>query len=90
VLGALRLAAAVEGALTGDDGLTTAQRAVDCYAAQHATGPGRRNRQSVAVHLMSLCASIEHGVGGAQLRVRIGTGPIVTIRCWCRGLPVIR
>jgi len=61
-----------KGALTGGDGLTTAQRAVDCYAAQHAANPDRRNRQSVAVHLMSLCASIEHGVSGAQLRMRIG------------------
>jgi len=61
-----------KGALTGDAGLTTAQRAVDCYAAQHATNPDRRNRQSVAVHLMSLCASIEQGVSGTQLRTRIG------------------
>ena len=61
-----------KGALTGDDGLTTAQRAVDCYAAQHATNPDRRNRQPVAVHLMSLCASIEQGVSGTQLRTRIG------------------
>ena len=61
-----------KGALTGDDGLSTAQRAVDSYAAQHATNPDRRNRQSVAVHLMSLCASIEHGVSGARLRTRIG------------------
>ena len=72
MLGALRLASAVEGALTGDDVLTTAQRAVDSYAAQHASNPDRRNRQSVAVHLMSLCASIEHGVSGARLRTRIG------------------
>jgi Family of unknown function (DUF5946) len=61
-----------KGTLTGVDGLNTAQRAVDSYAAQHATNPDRRNRQSVAVHLMSLCASIEQGVGGAQLRYCIG------------------
>ena len=79
-----------KGALTGDDGLTTAQRAVDCYAAQHATNPDRRNRQSVAVHLMSLCASIEHGVRGHGSGRASATGPIVTIRCWRRGLPRIR
>jgi len=61
-----------KGTLTGGDGLSTAQRAVDSYAAQHATNPDRRNRQSVAVHLMSLCASIEQGISGAQLRYRIG------------------
>lgn len=62
-----------KGTLTGGGGqLSTAQRAVDSYAAQHATNPDRRNRQSVAVHLMSLCASIEQGVSGAQLRYRIG------------------
>ena len=61
-----------KGTLTGGGKLNAAQRAVDSYAAQHATNPGRRNRQSVAVHLMSLCASIEQGVSGAQLRYRIG------------------
>jgi hypothetical protein len=39
---------------------------------QHATNPDRRNRQSVAIHLMSLCASIEHGVSGDRLRTMIG------------------
>jgi hypothetical protein len=58
-------------ALAGGDG-TTAQRIVDSYAVQHATNPDRRNRQSVAGHLMSLCASLEHGVGGVQLRRMIG------------------
>jgi hypothetical protein len=53
--------------LTGGDA-TLAQRVVDSYAVQHATNPDRRNRQSVAGHLMSLCASIEHGIGGTQLR----------------------
>ncbi len=52
--------------------LTAAQRIVDTYAVQHATNPDRRNRQSVACHLMSLCASIEHGVSGARLPIMIG------------------
>lgn len=51
---------------------STAQRVVDSYAVQHATNPDRRNRQSVAVHLMSLCASLEHGVSGARLQRKIG------------------
>jgi hypothetical protein len=51
---------------------TMAQRIVDTYAVQHATNAERRNRQSVAGHLMSLCASIEHGVSGTRLRRMIG------------------
>ena len=51
---------------------TAAQRIVDTYAVQHATNPDRRNRQSVAGHLMSLCASIEHGISGARLQTMIG------------------
>jgi len=46
---------------------------VDSYAVQHAANPDRRNRQSVAVHLMSLCASLEQGISGARLRHMIGT-----------------
>jgi hypothetical protein len=56
----------------GDDGITTAQHLVDAYAAQHATNPDRRNRQSVIVHLMSLCASLEFDISGRQLRTVIG------------------
>jgi hypothetical protein len=33
------------------------QYMIDAYAAQHPTNTDRRNRQSVAVHLMSLCAA---------------------------------
>lgn len=51
---------------------TSAQWCVDSYAAQHATNDERRNRQSVAVHLMSLSASLEDGVAGARLRTLIG------------------
>lgn len=59
-------------ALAADGEVSTTQRIVDTYAVQHATNPDRRNRQSVAIHLMSLCASIEHGVSGARLRTMIG------------------
>src|ERR1700679_177674 len=55
--------------LVGDDGSTIAQQVVDSYMIQHATNPERRNRQSVGVHLMSLCASLELGVRGNELRV---------------------
>jgi hypothetical protein len=57
----------------GDIEPSKAQRVIDTYAVQHATNPDRRNRQSVAVHLMSLCASIEHDVSAATLRKTIGS-----------------
>lgn len=37
----------------------TVQLQTDAYASQHATNPDPRNRQSVAAHLMSLCATLE-------------------------------
>jgi Family of unknown function (DUF5946) len=52
---------------------TLTQHLVDSYAVQHATNPDRRNRQSVAIHLMSLCASLEKGIPGVRLRHMIGT-----------------
>jgi len=55
------------------DAPTLIQHLVDSYAVQHAANPDRRNRQSVAVHLMSLCASLEQGIPGARLRHMIGT-----------------
>lgn len=61
-----------KNSLIGDHGITTAQCLVDAYAAQHATNPDRRNRQSVTVHLMSLCASLEFDVPGKRLRSMIG------------------
>jgi Family of unknown function (DUF5946) len=57
----------------GHDAPTLIQHLVDSYAVQHATNPDRRNRQSVAVHLISLCASLEQGIPGAQRRRMIGT-----------------
>ncbi len=58
--------------LAGSEGITTVQHLVDIYAAQHASNLDRRNRQSVAVHLMSLCAGLEQGVSGKQRRSRFG------------------
>jgi hypothetical protein len=57
----------------GHDAPTLIQHLVDSYAVQHAANPDRRNRQSVAVHLMSLCASLEQGIPGTRLRRMIGT-----------------
>jgi hypothetical protein len=57
----------------GHDAPTLSQHLVDSYAVQHAANPDRRNRQSVAVHLMSLCASLEQGIPGTRLRRMIGT-----------------
>lgn len=37
------------------------QHTVDAYAAQHPGEDGRRERQSVAVHLTALCLLLEHG-----------------------------
>jgi hypothetical protein len=54
-------------------GLAISMHLVDCYAAQHAANPDRRNRKSVAVHLMSLCAALEHGTPGAWRRQAMGT-----------------
>jgi len=58
--------------LVRGEGFTTIQNLVDTYAAQHASNLDRRNRRSVAVHLMSLCAGLEQGVSGKQRRSRIG------------------
>lgn len=55
------------------EAVTTLQNLVDSYAAQHATSLDRRNRQSVAVHLMSLCAGLERGISGPRRRSLIGT-----------------
>jgi CTP:molybdopterin cytidylyltransferase MocA len=40
---------------------------VDVYAAQHPGTDGRRQRQSVAVHLVAICHWLEHGLIAEQL-----------------------
>ncbi|MCW2931406.1 MAG: hypothetical protein JWM19_2368 [Actinomycetia bacterium] len=69
----------------GHDAPTLIQHLVDSYAVQHAANPDRRNRQSVAVHLMSLSASLEQGIHGAQLRSMIGTWTGRESPCSCPG-----
>lgn len=60
-------------ALAGGEATGTVQDLVDAYAAQHAANPDRRNRQSVAVHLMSLCSGLERGLSGQDRRARLAT-----------------
>jgi hypothetical protein len=48
------------------------QLRTDAYAAQHATNPDPRNRQSVAVHIMSLCATFELGLEPGRTTQLIG------------------
>jgi hypothetical protein len=48
------------------------QLRTDAYAAQHATNPDPRNRQSVAVHLMSLCATFALGLQPGRTTQLIG------------------
>ena len=43
------------------------RHSVDTYAVQHPGDDGRRQRQSVAVHLIGLCHWLEHGLSAAQL-----------------------
>ena len=40
---------------------------VDAYAAQHPGEDGRRERQSVALHLIAICHWLEHGLTAAEL-----------------------
>ncbi|HEX2221212.1 MAG TPA: DUF5946 family protein [Candidatus Limnocylindria bacterium] len=40
---------------------------VDVYAAQHPGTDGRRQRQSVALHLIAICHWLEHGLGPIEL-----------------------
>lgn len=48
------------------------QLRTDAYASQHATNPDPRNRQSVAVHLMSLCATFELGLAPGRTTTLLG------------------
>jgi hypothetical protein len=50
----------------------TVQLRTDAYASQHATNPDPRNRQSVAVHLMSLCATVELGLAPGTTTTLLG------------------
>jgi hypothetical protein len=43
-------------------GAPVGQLTVDTYAAQHPGVPGLQSSQSVAVHLMNLCATLERGL----------------------------
>jgi hypothetical protein len=43
------------------------RHSIDAYAVQHPGDDGRRQRQSVAVHLIGLCHWLEHGLSAAQL-----------------------
>ncbi|UAL29022.1 DUF5946 family protein [Nocardioides rotundus] len=45
---------------------------VDAYAVQHPHNADRRNRQSVGVHLISLCALLEHDLSAGKARTLIG------------------
>jgi len=40
---------------------------VDVYAVQHPGVDGKRQRQSISIHLIGLCHWLEHGLGGARL-----------------------
>jgi CTP:molybdopterin cytidylyltransferase MocA len=43
------------------------RHSVDVYAVQHPGTDGRRERQSVALHLVGLCHWLEHGLSGPEL-----------------------
>jgi hypothetical protein len=48
------------------------QTTVDAYMAQHPGVPGPQSRQSVCVHLMSLCLVVERGVPPARATRALG------------------
>lgn len=54
---------------------------VDAYAAQHPGVDGRRQRQSVAVHLIGLCHRYEHGLDDAEV-TRVAQQILRTPRDW--------
>ncbi|WP_131747780.1 DUF5946 family protein [Frankia sp. Cppng1_Ct_nod] len=62
------------GEVTAQDlGQAELRLAMDCYAAQHPGGAEHepRQRQSVAVHLTSLCLHLEERLPAAQLMTRL-------------------
>jgi hypothetical protein len=53
------------------------QLTVDAYAVQHSRGSDRRSIQSLALHLITLCIVLEHGVDprlGPRLHERLAEG----------------
>jgi hypothetical protein len=59
------------------------QLTVDAYAVQHPGLPERRTAQSVAIHLVGLCLSLERGRGPAELpRLRQRLAPPKRIFPW--------
>jgi hypothetical protein len=59
-------------ASVGEQRAEIGQELVDSYAAQHPTNTERRNRQSVAVHLVSLCAAVDNAMPAEGRRKLIG------------------
>lgn len=62
-----------KASLSGEEAISVVCDLVDCFAVQHATNPERRNRQSVALHLMSLCSGLERSASGRARQERIAT-----------------
>ena len=52
---------------------TVHRHTVDVYAVQHPGRDGRRERQSVALHLIALCHWLEHGLSFAELNAATQT-----------------
>lgn len=62
-----------KASLSGEEAIGVVCDLVDCFAVQHATNPERRNRQSVGVHLMSLCSALERSASERARRERLST-----------------
>jgi hypothetical protein len=58
---------------SGEAGPGLIQLRTDAYAAQHATNRDPRNRRSVALHLMSLCATFELGMPPGATTALLGS-----------------
>jgi hypothetical protein len=75
----------------GDFRFTPAhQLTVDAYAVQHPGVPERRSAQSVAIHLVGLCLSLERGRGPAELpRLRQRLAPPKRVFPWLAPPPSV-